>query len=240
MIDVIVCGACGRMGRLIIKEVLVDGELNLIGAVESDDNPDLGRVVRMGVTITPSSRLPELLGEAKDVVIMDFTEPQATVEHMRASGGANSVIGTTGLTDGQIAEIKKIVEERGSSSVLSPNFSPGMNVLWEVSRFLAQKLEGYDVEIVEAHHRTKKDAPSGSAKRIAEIVGGDAPIHSIRAGDIAGDHMLLLAGQGERIELIHRAHSRECFASGAIRAAKWIAGRRDGKIHSMQEVLGIC
>ena len=248
MIDVIVCGALGRMGQLIVKEVLADKDLNLVGAIENDDNPNLSRdmgmvvgVGEVGVSVAPSRELSKLF--EKENVMIDFTNAEASVEHVKASFGfrANSVIGTTGFKGEQLEEIEKIVKENGTSSVLSPNFSVGMNVFWEASKLLAQYLEDYDVEIIEAHHRMKKDSPSGSAKRIAEIVsrGREIPTHSIRAGGIAGDHMVLFAGTGERIELVHRAQSRECFASGAIRAVKWVANKEDGIVHSMKDVLGI-
>ncbi len=250
MIDIVVCGACGRMGGLIVKEVLSNKDLNLVGAIAEDDDPNLSRDTgiitgtgKTGVSITPTSELSRLLEKRGNAVMMDFTNPEATVAHVKASFGfaVNTVIGTTGFNDEQLGAIKKLVKENGASSVLSPNFSVGMNVYWEVSKFLAQNLGDYDVEIVEAHHRMKKDSPSGTAKKIATIVsnGKEVPTHSIRAGDIAGDHVLLFAGAGERIELTHRAQSRVCFASGAIHAARWVANKRDGKVHSMKDVLGI-
>ena len=251
MIDVISYGACGRMGRLIINKVVSSKDLNLIGAIADDDDPDQGKDIgvvigmgEVGVSVTPCSKLSRSFENGKrDKVIIDFTNPKATMEQVRASFGygVNGVIGTTGLSRGQLEEIEKIVKANGTSFVLSPNFSVGMNIFWEVSRLLAQHLEDYDVEIVEAHHKMKKDSPSGTAKKIAEIVseGKKIPIHSIRAGDIAGDHGLIFAGAGERIELVHQAHSRDCFASGTIRAARWVAEKRDGRVHSMKDVLGI-
>jgi 4-hydroxy-tetrahydrodipicolinate reductase len=151
------------------------------------------------------------------------------------------------------------VAEGNVSAVVSPNFSVGVNVFWKMCGVLAAVLENYDVEILETHHDKKKDAPSGTAMKAAQIVseitgienivygrqgnvgarGREIGVHAIRAGDVVGEHMIIFAGNKERIELTHRAHSREAFAEGALTAIRWVSARRDGKVHTMAEVLGL-
>ncbi len=256
MIKVIVCGASGRMGARIVNLVGKDSELELVGAIETKGHPDVGKAISSKVKIDDD--LNKIIGMG-DVVI-DFTSPQATLSHVEnvRKQRKSMVIGTTGLSD---RDMKSINKASGEISILiSPNMSVGVNLLFELVEEVASRLEGYDIEIVEAHHNQKKDSPSGTAKKIAEIIAGaqkldlgkagiygrkgltgprkrdEIGIHAVRAGDIVGDHTVLFAGGSERIELIHRANSRDAFALGAIKAAKWIAGKPSG-LYSMKDVL---
>jgi len=173
--------------------------------------------------------------------------------------GVNSVVATTGLSEEFLKRFEASVAESNVSAVQSPNFSVGVNVFWKMCGVLAAVLEDYDVEIIETHHDKKKDAPSGTAFKAAQIVsevtgidryvygrqgnvgprGREIGIHAIRAGDVVGEHTIIFAGNKERIELTHRASSRETFAEGALTAIRWVSARRDGRVHSMAEVLGL-
>ena len=195
-----------------------------------------------GVGLGTTAMLPGLLEHAD--VLVDFSAPDASIAFLQAArrAGVPAVIGTTGFTDRQKALL------RGASRKIpvffSPNMSPGMNLVFALARLAAGVLPRYDAAISESHHTRKKDAPSGTALRLAEAVregrcGGPAvPTVSIRAGDIVGDHTLLLAGPDERIELTHRAGSRSVFARGALEAALWLRGRQPG-LYGMRDLLGL-
>ncbi|MFQ5801146.1 MAG: 4-hydroxy-tetrahydrodipicolinate reductase, partial [Candidatus Hydrothermarchaeales archaeon] len=200
-------------------------------------------------------------------ILVDFTNPQAALKNAKiaAESGVGLVIGTTGLKKEELEVIERSVEEKHISAVISPNMATGVNVFFKLVKDTALSLgEGYDVEIVEVHHRHKKDAPSGTALRAGEVIakalGRDLEkdgvfgrkgmvgkrkteeigVHAVRAGDVVGDHTVLFAGEGERIEVIHRAHSRQAFVNGVIKAIRFLAGRAgDGKIYSTWDVLGI-
>ncbi len=196
-------------------------------------------------------------------VLIDFTAPEASLHHLEKAAAARTamVIGTTGFTPDNMEKIRALT--RQIPCVLAPNMSVGVNVLFKVIRDLTRLLgPGYDVEIVEAHHRFKKDAPSGTALRLAEAVAeargrslhevglyerhgviGERPqevigLQTVRGGDVVGEHTVFFLGMGERIEVTHRAHSRDNFARGAVTAAKWVVGKPAG-LYSMQDVLGI-
>jgi 4-hydroxy-tetrahydrodipicolinate reductase len=176
-----------------------------------------------------------------------------------AAMGVNCVVGTTGIGAEALRDFSETVYRRNLAAVVSPNFSVGVNVFWKTCELLARSLEGYEVEIIEVHHDKKKDAPSGTAMKAADIIskatnvdkyvygrqgvvgarGREIGIHAIRAGDVVGEHTVIFAGNRERIELTHRAHSREAFAEGCITAIRWVSARKDGKVHSMAEVLGL-
>ncbi len=266
MIKAIVTGAGGRMGGRIASLIAETGGIELAGAVEQKGHPRVGRDIGEGLGLGPIGVIigDDLAGciERGDVVI-DFTSRDASAAHLRiaAAKGKAIVIGSTGFTTD---ETDKIREMAGAvRCVLSPNMSVGVNVLLKVLADVAPILgEEYDVEIVEAHHKRKKDAPSGTAVKIAEVIarglGRDLDrvgvysrrgmigertreeigIQTVRAGDIVGDHTVMFAGMGERLEFIHRAHSRDNFARGAIRAAIWLVGQKNG-IYDMQDVLGL-
>ena len=256
-VGVAVVGAAGRMGREVCRAALETEGVELVGGVVEPKDPDLGADIgelcgfrRAGVAAAEDP--PE---EAE--VLVEFTTPTATVEHL--SYGKPAVIGTTGLSEEQ----RKAVEEAAGSVpiVLAPNMSVGVNLLREVVRELSAKLAGYDVEVVEAHHRGKKDAPSGTALLLARAAAegqgqsfedvavygregvaprreGEIGIHALRGGAVVGEHRLVFYGLGEEVEVIHRALSRRTFADGALRAARFAASARPG-LYSMRDVLGV-
>lgn len=265
-VRVAVNGGAGRMGRRIISLLLDDPELSLAGVLEAPDHPsqgvDAGSLVgREGLGVNVASGLAEL-SEAPDVVI-DFTSPRVALGLAEdiARNKTLLVTGTTGFTEAERSQIREILD--GLPFVLAPNMSVGVNVLFKVAGDVARILgDAYDVEIVEAHHRFKADAPSGTALRLGEEVarargidlaagarygregrpGARKPdevgILAVRAGDIVGEHTVVFGGIGERLELIHRAHTRDNFALGALRAAKWIVGQPAGA-YDMMDVLGL-
>ena len=260
MVKLAVTGAAGRMGSLIAKLSLKDKDLKLVGVTERPDSDLIGKEFSPGVRFYPSiSEIPE-----RPDVVIDFTTPEATEKLLKEAReiGVALVIGTTGFSEEQ----KKLIEETAKSIpvVFSPNMSLGVNLLFKLvaEAVKALKDKGYDVEIFEIHHRFKKDAPSGTALRLAEIVAENLGVEleevavygrrgivgerrpneigvlSARMGDVVGDHTVFFATQGERLELTHRATSRETFARGAITAAKWVTGREPG-LYTMFDVLGI-
>lgn len=194
-------------------------------------------------------------------VLLDVTEAGVAEGYMRAAVDARLpfVSGTTGIPDKTLAEIARLAKKAGVPGVWTPNFSVGVNVFFAAVGHVAKALPGYEVEIVEVHHNQKKDAPSGTAKRAAEIVkratgvektisgregmvgprGKEIGIHAVRLGDVVGDHTVYFSGNSERIEVTHRAHSRAAFAAGALVAARWVAEQKEGGLYSMADVLGI-
>jgi 4-hydroxy-tetrahydrodipicolinate reductase len=264
LIRVVVTGASGRMGRRVIDLMGIDGDLELVGALAHAAHPDLGRDVGDIAGVGPvgvilGHDLGSLLPEA-DVVI-DFSIADATLEYMRmvAASEKAMVIGTTGFTESQHQDITRL--STGMRCFMAPNMSLGVNVLFQVLRQVAASLGAdYDVEIVEAHHRTKVDAPSGTALRMAAVIAEtlgrnlddvavygrqgivgrrsdtEIGIQAIRAGDIVGEHTVIFGGMGERLEFVHRSQSRDNFARGALRAAKWIVQQSAG-LYSMEDLL---
>ena len=230
MIKTTVCGVSGRMGILIARLIAENKNFSLVGAVEKIDHPELGKKIE-GIGIICD--LAEVIGES-DVVI-EFTTPSATLKHLAICGKKNVpvVIGTTGFSQEEIGEIRTISEK--IPVLLSPNMSLGVNLLFKLVKEAATILKDYEVEIVETHHNKKKDAPSGTAKKIAEIIG-DAPIHSLRFGNVVGEHRVIFAGKSERLELFHRAEDRETFARGALKAAAFIVNQQPG-LYSMENLL---
>jgi len=266
MINIIVAGAAGRMGARIINVIGQTDGVKLAGAFEHPDSPfinhDAGLAAGLGETgIKIADSISKVIDHG-DVVI-DFTSPKATLENIRAVSekGRSMVIGTTGMTGELLENVERIA--KGMRCVISPNMSVGVNVMFKVAAMMAEILgNDYDMEIVEAHHRLKKDAPSGTAmalaRTLARATGRDLDkvavyerkgitgertkeeigIQTLRAGDITGDHTVMFGGIGERLELIHRAHNRDNFARGAVRAAKWVIEQPAG-LYNMQDVLGI-
>ncbi|MBI0582996.1 MAG: 4-hydroxy-tetrahydrodipicolinate reductase [Methanomassiliicoccus sp.] len=259
MIRVVVGGATGKLGRLVCELVRSQPDMELVGGVVSPGSESVGRPIATGVDLMGADRLKEAVAGAD--VYVDLTSPAAAEANLPAMRrkGLNLVIGTTGMQAASMSALASSVREDGTAAVVTPNFSVGVNVFFKTCESLARTLPGYDVEIVEVHHDLKKDAPSGTARRAAEIVAGatgtdrfvygregnvgargrEIGIHSVRAGDVVGEHTVIFAGRKERLELTHRAHSREAFAEGCVMAIRWVAGRNDGKVHSMDEVLGI-
>ena len=266
MIRVVVAGASGRMGGHIIRMVAADPELALVGATErAGFPPGLDAAAAAGLPpsgVPVTAELEPVLASGADVVV-DFTSSEASAAHAEACAraGAAHVIGSTGFS----REARARVEAAATRIpvVLSPNMSVGVNVLFALVREAARTLgDAYDVEVVEMHHRKKKDAPSGTALRLAEVAAealgrdpardlafarhgmiGERPpreigVQTLRGGDVVGEHTVFFAGEGERLELTHRATSRDQFARGAVRAARWVVGRPAG-LYDMADVLGL-
>jgi len=264
MVKVVVCGALGRMGRRIIDLGIQDKDVEIVGGVEHPDcissfdlGKALGKAELEGKLLT--SRIEEVLPIA-DVVIEFSGNPIGAVSHTKLTSLEKKaiVIGTTGFTPQEIEEIKEYSKE--SPILLSPNMSLGVNLLFKLVEITAKVLKdkNFDVEIMEIHHRFKKDAPSGTAMKLVEILSevldrknivfgrkGEVPrkedeigVVSLRGGDVVGDHTVFFLGFGERIEFTHRALSRDTFAKGAIEAAKWIKGKEPG-FYTMFDVLGL-
>ncbi|NLI61995.1 MAG: 4-hydroxy-tetrahydrodipicolinate reductase [Methanosarcinaceae archaeon] len=259
-----VCGACGRMGNLIVAKICETDGIELSAAFDiTNVGKDIGeqaRVGHLGIPVTNPEFMKSVLKETKTDVMIDFTVASATIENVpkAAEAGVDLIIGTTGFSDEEKEFIYETVKENNIRAVLSSNYSIGVNVFFKLLKEAAKELGDYDIEIIEAHHNKKKDAPSGTAVTAAETIqnnikeqkaliygrSGIAPreneiaIHAIRGGDIVGDHTVLFAGNSERIEIRHQAHTRENFVSGAIRAAKWIPGKKPGVVYAMKDVLG--
>jgi 4-hydroxy-tetrahydrodipicolinate reductase len=266
MVNAIVSGVAGRMGARIVHMMEgVDG-IALAGAVERPEHPavgrDVGEVVGLppkGVTVVDS--LSQVLPQAQ--VLIEFSHPESSLAHLHEVANASKamVLGTTGFSPPQIAEIHALASR--AHLVFAPNMSVGVNLMFKVVADIARVLaDGYDVEIVEAHHRLKKDAPSGTAIKLGQVIAHalgrelekagvyarhgiigqrtdtEIGIQTVRAGDIVGEHTVLFGGLGERLEIIHRAHSRDNFARGAVRAALWVVSKPPG-LYDMQDVLGL-
>ncbi len=263
MIKIAVTGACGKMGGLIIENVLKSKEMKFVCAIDvTDIGMDIGEVMRMGklnVPVENANDIDRALDRSKPDVLIDFTIAAAAVKNVIAGARkkVNLVVGTTGFTPEQRESMEKSIRENNVAAVISPNFSIGVNVFWGLLAEAASRLSDYDIEIIEAHHNQKKDAPSGTAVKAAEVIsktlGGkeliygrhglsprhrEIGIHAVRGGDIVGDHTVLFAGDGERIEIKHQAHSRQAFAGGAVKAAQWVAAAAPG-VYEMRDVLGI-
>lgn len=259
MVRLIVCGACGKMGSKILELANQNSNFQIVGAIESESYAGINQKIVDG-KIQVRTNL-ESLKNSSDVLI-DFTTPQATLSHLNIIQNwkkISAVIGTTGFSDKEFLLLKKAAKK--IPIVLSPNMSVGVNLMFQLVRTIARKLSDYDIELIEAHHNQKKDAPSGTALALAKEIsdelnrnfnqdiiygrkgdlGARKPkeigVHAIRAGDIVGEHTAIFAGNGERLELVHRATCRDAFASGALRAARWVYKRRPA-LYSMQDVLG--
>jgi 4-hydroxy-tetrahydrodipicolinate reductase len=266
VIRIAVIGIAGRMGRTIAGCIGDTQGVSLAGGTEKPGHPDVGKdageTAGLGAKGVFVRDALELVIDDCDAVI-DFSFPEATMATLRLAAKRNKavVVGTTGFSADQKDEIRSLTQSL--RCVLAPNMSIGVNVLFKVVRDVAKALgDDYDVEIVEAHHKFKKDAPSGTAVRISEIIAdalgrdlgrvgvygrkglseGRDPkeigIHTVRAGDIVGEHRVMFGGMGETLEIFHRAQSRETFARGAVRAAQWLVGRPSG-LYDMQDVLGL-
>jgi 4-hydroxy-tetrahydrodipicolinate reductase len=256
-------GACGKMGTLIIRRILATEGITLSAAFDIVNlGKDVGEVIGVGkldVPVSDSKNLASVLKETKTDVLIDFTIAPATAANapVAAGAGVNLIIGTTGLTAEQKTNITESVIKNNVAAVISSNYSIGVGVFFKLIKDAAKYLgDDYDVEIIEAHHNQKKDAPSGTAMTAAEIIskemggkdlvfgregvcprGKEIGIHAIRGGDIVGDHTVMFIGNSERIELRHQAHSREIFVGGAVMAAKWVVSQKKGVVYAMSDVL---
>ncbi|MDH7508111.1 MAG: 4-hydroxy-tetrahydrodipicolinate reductase [Methanomassiliicoccales archaeon] len=259
MIRVVVGGATGKMGSAICRLLTKQKDMELHGAVVSRGGGNVGKRIEGGVVALGDDQLDKAL-EGADVYV-DVTTPAAAEKNLIRVPplGVNIVVGTTGISSDTMAKFAASVRRHGVSAVVTPNFSIGVNAFWKLCGEMAAVLKDYDVEIIEFHHNQKKDAPSGTAMKAAEIIGEkiginkfvkgrdgitgvrnkEIGIHSLRGGDVVGEHTVVFAGNRERLELTHRAHSRDAFAEGALAAIRWIWQRKDGKIHTMSEVLGL-
>lgn len=223
----------GKMNKEVYSAIQQDNGLRVVSILEPSPTKIEGVAAFTDAT--------EAFGPA-DVVI-DFSVKEACVQNMATAAklGKNIVIGTTGMDAEQIGRIRTAVKENQTSGVISANFSIGVNVFIETAKQLHEKLPGYEMEMVDVHHNQKKDVPSGTALRTLAALGkttGEVPVHSLRMGDVIGDHSVIFAGNSERIELTHRATSRKCFAQGAVLSAKWINGKSDGALHDFRDVIG--
>ena len=266
MIKVAVAGAAGKMGGIIARLVQEADDLELVGASEAPGHKAIGNTVEEIVGLKGVSVLieGEVAKAAKDArVFIDFTAPEASVAAVEACAEISvaCVVGTTGLDSAQVERLDKAAQK--TAAVFAPNMSLGVNLLKKLVEQTAASLgEDYDIEVVEVHHRMKADAPSGTALMLAKAAAaargmdydsaavygregktGARPkkqigVMTLRGGDIVGEHTVLFAGPGERIELTHRAHTRETFARGALRAARWVAEKKTG-LFGMADVLGI-
>ncbi len=266
MIKVSIMGVAGRMGQSIFRLLNAQEDIQIVGATEIEGHPAIGNDIgivsgeeEIGVSVT--SGIEESSGDAD--VIVDFTAPSSSMVNARfaSAHGKSMVIGTTGFSQEEKNELAEL--SRSFPCVFSPNMSIGVNVMFEATKKIAEVLgDEFDVEIIEAHHKHKVDAPSGTALRLGEAAAeglnrdfnsvarferhgaigerGEKEIgmQTIRAGDIVGEHTVMFCGAGERIELTHRALSRDNFAKGVVRAVKWISGKPAG-MYTMKEVLGI-
>ncbi len=262
---VAVAGATGRMGRMLIEAVVRAVDYRLSGALEVSGSASLGHDPAAFMGVDSGVRLTSDLrqGIAGAQVLIDFTRPEGTMAHLAVCRelGVSAVVGTTGLSAQQKDEVARIAQQ--VPIVMAPNMSAGVNVVFKLLDMAARALnEGYDIEIIEAHHRHKVDAPSGTALQMGEVVaralGRDLAscavygregvtgerksstigFSSLRGGDIVGDHTVLFAGTGERIEITHRAASRATYVQGSLRAARFLVGKRHG-LFDMHDVLGL-
>lgn len=260
---VAVLGACGRMGSMIIRRVLATDGMEISAAFDLVNlGKDVGEVIGVGtlnVPVSDSKDLGNVLKESKTDVLIDFTIAPATAVNapVAADAGVNLIIGTTGLSAEQKTNITEAVIRNKVAAVISSNYSIGVGVFFKLIKQAADYLgDEYDVEIIEAHHNQKKDAPSGTALTAAEIIskemggkeiiygregvcprGKEICIHAVRGGDIVGDHTVMFIGNSERIEIRHQAHSREIFVGGAVLAAGWVVNQKKGVVYDMADVL---
>jgi len=265
MMKIAIAGATGRMGKMLIEAVLNSTDTQLVGALDhsscSQLGDDAGAFLGKKTGVVISSDVAAVLANAK--FLIDFTRPEGTMAHLAVAEktGTKMIIGTTGLSADQIANLKKASAKL--AIVFAPNMSVGVNATFKLLEIAAKMLnEGYDIEVIEAHHRHKVDAPSGTAVKMGEVIAealgeklddvavytreghtgerkeGSIGFATIRGGDIVGDHTVLFAGDGERIEISHKSSSRQSYAQGSLRAARFLQGQHSG-LYDMQDVLGL-
>lgn len=265
MTKVIIVGACGKMSNAVVSLIDNEKDIKIIGGIESAGHPLIGQPIGKGFI---QANLNSIIKDAD--VVVEFAIPEITLDNIKiaAKAGKPYIVGTTGIKD--IKAIKKYSEK--IPILVSANFSFGVNLLYKLTESAAKLLQDFDIEIIEAHHKMKRDAPSGTAKKLVEIIkdardkkqdqleinnekntptsnlirnatvgrfltGQEVRVHSIRAGDIVGEHTVMFISNGERLELTHRATSRNAFASGVIKAVRFIANQKPG-YYSMEDVMG--
>ena len=266
IVDIVVCGAAGRMGRRIVALAAEDARVQVVGAVEARGNATIGEDAGVLAGLSASGvRVGDDLASiaSPGAVIVDFTSAESSLAHLRVAAAKRApiVIGSTGFSASARAEAEKLALQ--TPTLIAPNMSLGVNVLLGLVEEAARRLgPAFDCEIVELHHGRKKDAPSGTALALGEAAArgkgldpkqafrversgmtGERPrdeigIVALRGGDAVGDHTVYFAGTGERIELTHRATSRDCLAAGALHAAAWLGTGRPPGLYSMRNVLG--
>jgi 4-hydroxy-tetrahydrodipicolinate reductase len=260
-----VAGATGKMGKMLIETILNDPNAELTGALEHSACPQLGNDA--GAFLGKATKVQITSDLAKGLTgaeyLIDFTRPEGTLLHAVAAqkAGVKMIIGTTGFTPEQLKQLQ--ATSKTIAMVFAPNMSVGVNATFKILQVAAQLLnQGYDIEIVEAHHRHKVDAPSGTALKMGEVIAaaqnkvlsevavytreghtgprksGSIGFATIRGGDIVGDHTVIFAGEGERIEISHKSSSRQSYAQGALRAAAFLQNQTKGWF-DMQDVLGL-
>ena len=260
-IKVAVAGAIGRTGGQVVQDILENEDMELVAGF---DPHGVGDELAPGVKVSSPDEMENVLKEVKPHVLVDFTNAAAAVENVKVAARNNVklVVGTTGFSVEQFKELEDAIKGH-VPAIISPNFSIGVNVFWRLIAEAARQLQPYQyhMEIVEMHHSHKKDAPSGTALKAAEILSNytttkseskfvhgregmtgertaeEIGIHAVRAGEIVGEHTVMYAGKGERLEITHRAQSREAFSQGAIKAIEWINGKESSRIYSMDEML---
>ena len=271
MIKVAVTGAAGRMGSGIIRKICEQDDMEVVAAIEIPNSPLAGQDAgeragagSIGVEITGAENLAKTLQDTKPDVLVDFTIAPAAVETIKTASaeGVNLVVGTTGFTDEQAEENIKNIKDNNVKAVISSNYAIGVNVFFDLVKKLTPILEDFDIEIIEAHHNQKEDAPSGTAMTAFEVIAeqldrntdevgvygreghvgkrtsSEIGLHAIRGGDIVGDHTVMYIGDGERLEITHRAHTREVFIAGVIRALRYVP-TADKTISDMKDVLNL-
>jgi len=263
MVSLAITGASGKMGRMLLESCAADAATTLIAALDAPHSPARGVSAKAfggNVDLPVTTDAADI---ARGSVLIDFTRPEATLNYLDAcvAGGIGMVIGTTGFDDAGKAKI--VAAAKHIPIVFSPNYSVGVNTVFKLLELAAKSLnEGYDIEIVEMHHRMKVDAPSGTAIKLGEVIAeaqgttladravyareghtgarkdGAIGFAALRGGDVVGDHTVVFAGIGERIEITHKSASRATYAVGAIRAAKFLNGKTHG-LFDMHDVLGL-
>ncbi len=238
MVKIAISGICGKMGRRILNIAKDTDEAKVVFGLESSGHPDIGKKAEDVPVVDDTGKIAEC-----DCLI-EFTTPKATIGHLGylVKNKKCVVIGTTGLTDSQQTELEKAAED--IPIVYAPNMSVGVNLLFELIKAAASALKGYDVSVSEAHHIHKKDAPSGTAKKIAQIVNDEGfdlkaeDIEATREDEIVGDHKIIFDSDMDKIELSHSAKTRDIFAQGAVKAAVWLVSKEPG-LYSMKDVLSL-
>jgi 4-hydroxy-tetrahydrodipicolinate reductase len=246
MTKVIIVGACGKMSGALISSLASVNDIMIIGGIEAAGHPNIGMPIGKGYI---QAGLSSIINDADTVI--EFAIPEVTAGNIKIASENNKpyIVGTTGITD--LEQIKTYT--KNIPILISSNFSLGVNLLFQLAGDAAKTLRDFDIDIIEAHHKMKRDAPSGTAKKLVEVINKaqmevrlppnkntrksnfQINVHSIRAGDIVGDHAVIFTGQGERVEITHRATSRNAFASGVIQAIRFIVSQKPG-LYTMEDI----